>query len=83
MALKHTHGKVVVSVDLQAKNWHTFENGTKIRRERQFNELDRKRTEPVNAHVISGEGIREGTEILVHPNAVADHTRICSLLSIL
>jgi len=72
MALKHTEGRVVVSVDLEAKNWHTFENGLKIRRERQFNELNRRITEPVNAICISGEGIADNAEILVHHNAACE-----------
>lgn len=74
--LNHVHGRVVVSCDLDAKNWHTFSNGTKIRRERQFNELNRRITEPVNAIVISAENIPSGVEILIHPNATHDSNRI-------
>lgn len=75
-SLKHVHGKVVVAVDLEYKNWHTFSDGTKIRRERQFNELNRRITEPVNAIVISAENIPSGVEILIHPNATHDTNRI-------
>lgn len=74
--LKHVEGRVIISVDTEAKNWHTFTNGTKIRRERQFNELNRRITEPVNAIVVSGENIPTGTEILIHPNVVHDSNRI-------
>jgi hypothetical protein len=66
--LNHVKGKVIVSVDLDAKNWHTFQDGTKIRRERQYNELNRRITEPVNAIVISGDTLPNGSEILCHPN---------------
>lgn len=74
--LKHIEGRVIISVDLEAKNWHTFSNGTKIRRERQFNELNRRITEPVNAIVISGDNIPAGSEILIHPNCTHDVNRI-------
>lgn len=76
MNLNHIDGKVIVAIDLEAKNWHTFSNGTKIRRERQFNEFNRRISEPTNAIVISGENIKAGAEILIHPNAVADHHQI-------
>lgn len=76
MAIKNTYGKVVVSVDLEYKNWHTFSNGLKIRRERQYNELDRKLTQPVNAIVVSADNINTGTEILIHPNSTHETNRI-------
>lgn len=74
--LKHVEGRVICSVDLEAKNYHTFSNGIKIRRERQFNELNRRITEPTNAIVISGKDIPSGVEILIHPNAVHDVNKI-------
>lgn len=76
MNLKHVEGKIIVSVDLEWKNWHTFSNGQKIRRERQYNELNRRISEPVNAIVVSGENIPTGTEILIHPNVVHDSNRV-------
>lgn len=76
MNLKATENRVIVSVDHEAKNWHTFSNGTKIRRERQFNELNRRISEPVNAIVIDGEGIPPGTEIIIHPNGPTETNRI-------
>lgn len=74
--LKHAEGKIVISIDIESKNWHTFSNGQKIRRERQFNELNRRVSEPVNAVVISGNNIPSGTQILIHPNVVHDSNRI-------
>ena len=76
MNLKHTDGRVVVSIDLQAKNSWTFADGTKIRLERQYNELNRRITEPVNAIIISAENIPTGAEVLVHPNATGEPNRI-------
>jgi hypothetical protein len=70
--LKHVEGKVIVKVDLQGKNWWTFKDGTKIRLERQFENLNRRETEPVNAYVVSAKNIPSGTEILIHPNAPSD-----------
>lgn len=74
--LKHTYGRVVVKVDIEKKNYHTFENGTKIRRERNFNEFNRRITQPSNAIVISGDGIEKDSEILISHNAIHDTNRI-------
>ena len=74
--LKHIEGRVIVSVDTQAKNWHTFQDGTKIRRERQFNEFNRRITEPVNAIVISADKVPSGSEILISHNAIHESNRI-------
>ncbi|HEY6437884.1 MAG TPA: hypothetical protein VIY47_14935 [Ignavibacteriaceae bacterium] len=74
--LKHVEGKVIVSMDIQKKNYHTFSDGTIIRRERQYNELNRRISEPVNAIVISGENIPAGVEILIHPNAASETNQI-------
>lgn len=76
MSLKYVEGKVIVSVNLQYKNSHTFSDGTTIRLERQFDNLNRRETEPVNAIVVSAKDIPDGSEILIHPNAVADHHEI-------
>jgi hypothetical protein len=76
MALKYVEGRVICSVDKEGKNWHTFSDGTKIRLERQFNNLNRRETEPVNATVISGANITEGAEILIHPNAACESNQI-------
>jgi hypothetical protein len=74
--LKNISGSVVVKIDLQHKNWHTFSDGTTIRRERQFNEFNRRITEPVNAIVVSADDIPAGAEILIHPNCIHDTHRI-------
>lgn len=80
--LKHIEGRVIVSVDTQSKNWHTFQDGTKIRRERQFNEFNRRITEPVNATVISADKVPSGSEILISHNAIHDSNRIFDYTSL-
>jgi hypothetical protein len=76
--LKHTHGRVIISIDMEAKNTHKFSDGTQIYVGKQFNNLNRRETHPVNAYVISAEGIPKGSEILIHPNATHDSNRIFS-----
>ena len=74
--LKAVEGKVIISVDLEGKNSHTFSDGTKIRLERQYNNLNRRETHPVNAIVIDGEGVKSGSQILIHPNMTHDTNKI-------
>lgn len=74
--LKHVDGKVIISIDLEGKNSHTFADGTKIYIGRQYNNLNRRETEPVNAYVVSAESIPSGCEILIHPNAIHDTNKI-------
>ncbi len=74
--LKHTEGRIIVSVDIEAKNYHTFAGGIVIRRERQFDNLNRRETEPVNGFVISAKYIPEGSEVLIHHNGVTESNRI-------
>lgn len=74
--LQAVEGKVIISVDLESKNSHTFSDGTKIRLERQYNNLNRRETHPVNATVISGEKMKSGSQILIHPNMTHETYRI-------
>lgn len=74
--LRHVEGRVVVKVDMLAKNHHKFESGLVIRRERQFNEFNRRITQPTNCIVISAEGIEKNAEILVEHNALHETNRI-------
>lgn len=74
--LKHTKGQVVLSIDLQGKNKHTFSDGTEIVHVRQVENFNRRFTEPVNAMVISAENIPEGAEVLLHHNAIHDTYRL-------
>lgn len=74
--LQAVEGKVIISVDLESKNSHTFSDGTKIRLERQWNNLNKRETHPVNATVISGDGMKSGSQILIHPNMTHETYRI-------
>lgn len=69
-------GRIIISVDHESKNVHTFSDGTKIRLERDWNNLNRRETQPVNAIVIDGEDAVPGSEILVHPNVTHDTNKI-------
>lgn len=81
--LKYVNGRVVVKADLQSKNVHTFSDGSTIRLERQFNEFNRRITEPVNAIVVSAENIPKGSEILIGHNSLHDTNKLfdCDTIS--
>lgn len=74
--LIHVEGRVVVKVDMLFKNSHTFSDGTQIKLERQFNNFNRRETQPVNAVVISGDSIPKNSEILISHNALHETNRI-------
>jgi hypothetical protein len=76
MALKHIHGRVIVKIDTDLKNWHTFASGKKIRLERGWENFNNREVQPVNAIVISAENIPQGSEILIHHNSIHDVNRI-------
>lgn len=75
-SLKAVYGRAIIKLNIHNKNYHTFENGATIRLERQFNNLNRRQTEPVNAIVIDAENIPKGTEILVYYNSILDTNKI-------
>jgi hypothetical protein len=74
--LRHIEGKVIVKIDVDGKDSWTFENGQKIEYKRRFNNFNKRETEPINAIVISGEGMKSGSEILIDHKAVHDTGRI-------
>ena len=76
MKLKAPTGKVIIKVDLESKNYHTFADGTKIRLERQYDNFNMRYVKPVNAEVINAKNIPEGSEVLIHHNATHDTYRI-------
>lgn len=69
-------GRIVVKIDSEKKNFHTMENGTTIRIERKYNNFNRRETQPVNAEVVNGQNIPEGSEILCHHNIFHDVNKI-------
>jgi hypothetical protein len=76
MKLIAPKGRVIIKVDLESKNFHTFADGTKIKLERQYDNFNMRYVKPVNAIVVNGEGITEGADILIHHNATHDTYRI-------
>ncbi len=73
--LKAPLGRIIVKVDLEYKNQTAF-NGGSIRIERQFNNLNRRETEPVNAIVVDAQNIPQGAGVLIHHNALHDTNKI-------
>lgn len=80
--LKHTENRIIIKIDLDGKDNHTFSDGTQIYRGRRFNNLNVRETDPVNAFVVDAEGIPKGAEILIHPNSIADANKIFGYESI-
>ncbi len=74
--LVHTEDRIVVKLDIENKYSWAFESGQKIRYERNFNNFNRRETQPVNVIVISGEGIPKDAEMLVDHNALHETNRI-------
>lgn len=68
--------RIFVECDLQYKNSHSFVTGEKIALQRQFDNFDRKYTQPVNGTVIDANRIPKGAEVLLHHNACHDTYRI-------
>lgn len=74
--LKATKDRVIVKVDTDAKNSFTFQDGTKIRLERDYNNMDRKYTQISQGEVIHSEYIPEGAVILFHHNGSHDVNKV-------
>lgn len=78
--LKAPKGRVIIKVDLEAKNSHTFEDGTKIHLARKYDNFNMRYVKPVNAIVVNAENIPEGAEVLIHHNATHDTYRLFNYL---
>jgi hypothetical protein len=76
MKLVAPKGRVIIKIDLDAKNFHSFSDGTKIRIERQYNNFNMRYVKPVNATVISAHGIDEESDVLIHHNSTHDTYKI-------
>jgi hypothetical protein len=70
MELKAVSGRVVILVDPEQKNYWTFKDGTTIRYERNFNNLDNKHTQQVLGTVVDAEHIPKGAMCLFHHNCL-------------
>jgi hypothetical protein len=76
MKLIAPSNRVIIKVDLESKNSHTFKDGTKIRLERVYDNFNMRYVKPVNATVVNAKNIPEGSEILIHHNATHDTYKI-------
>ena len=74
--IKNLSDKAIVSIDLEGKNSHTFEDGTTIRLERAYNNLNFRQVNPVNAVIVSHNTLPKGTKVLIHHNSIHDVGRI-------
>lgn len=70
MNIKNVEGRIVVKADKEGKNWHTFSDGTKIRLEREYDNLDKKHTSQVLGEVVCGDNVPAGALILFHHNCI-------------
>jgi len=80
--LTHVENRIIVAIDHQRKNWHQFEDGTKIRIERSYDNFNMRHVNPVNAIVISGANLPEGVEIIVHHTCIHDTNKINNFKSL-
>lgn len=74
--LKAPAGRVIVRVDMQSKNWHTFSFGMRIRHERGPNNLNYRETQPVQGEVLDSRYIPQGSAVAFQHNAAHDYHRI-------
>jgi hypothetical protein len=76
MKLTAPANRVIIKVDLESKNSHTFKDDTKIKLERVYDNFNMRYVKPVNAEVVSAKDIPIGSEILIHHNATHDTYKI-------
>ena len=76
--LKAPKDRIIISLDLDYKNWVKL-NNSKIRLERDYDNMNRRYVAPTNAFVIDAENIPTGTEIIVNHNSDHDVNRIFSV----
>jgi hypothetical protein len=74
--MRHTENRVILHVNLQSKNSHTFADGTKLILDRDVENLNRRETMPVNANVISAEGLPKNSQVLIHHNSLHEVNKI-------
>lgn len=78
--LKCVSGRVVIKVDREGKNFHTFGDGTKIRLERDYDNLDKRYTWPVQGAVIDSDKIKSGSIVLFEHNGTHPQNEIYNYL---
>ena len=84
MPLSAPKDRIICTIDLQKKNFHSFSNGHVISLRRQVDNFDRKHTEPCQAICINGgsSGIPAGAEVLCHHNSAHETYRINNYVSV-
>ena len=68
--MKHLEKRVVVKMDMSSKARYRFANGQEIIMERDTDNMNYRYKQPVNAEVVSAEGIPAGVKILIHHHGV-------------
>jgi len=76
MKLKAVDKRVIMFVDIEGKNSHTFSDGTVLKLQRDYNNFNKRYTMPVNGIVIDSEYIPQGASVIFHHNSVHDVNRI-------
>ncbi len=74
--LKHVKGRVIVSANKSQKNHVTFKDGTVLKLERDYNNLDRAYTQQTMGVVVDAEKMPSGALVLFHFNALHDTYKI-------
>lgn len=74
--LKAAEGRVLLSVNMDTKNWHTFSHGQTIRHERGPNNLNYRETQPVQGEVIDSAYIPKGSVVAFQHNAAHPYYQI-------
>ncbi len=80
--LKYVQGRVIVRINEESKNVHTFANGTVIRRERKFNNFNFREVNPSNGIIVSAEKIPVGSEVLYDYTSLHDSNKIFGYKSV-
>ena len=73
--------RLIIEVDLEYKNSHTFSTGEKIRLERGYDNFNGRYTNPVNGIVVDGLGLKKGTQVVVHHNSIHDTNKIFNYIN--
>lgn len=71
-----TWKRIFISVQMDLKSSHSFNDGNSISLNRDVDNFDKKYVRPVNGIVINSEIIPIGADVLIHHNAVHDTYRV-------
>lgn len=74
--IKHAEGKVLIKVNKEQKNKHTFSNGVTIELRRNYNNLNHSYTQQTLGEIISADGIPYGAMVLYFFNSLHETYKI-------